>query len=99
MDIELLCRFYKQGAKFKHVDKVLAKFRLGGATANSIFKKKNDYRIVVQTCGGSKCDCNIIWAKAVFKHYCMKIIFAIFGEDIRFKLKSLKNKIKPPEYA
>lgn len=93
MDVELLCRFYKKGAKFAHIDKVLAKFRLGGATANSIFKKKEDHRIVVQTCGGSERDFRRIWIKALCKNYCMRLFFAIFGEDIWFKLKAFKNKI------
>lgn len=85
MDGDLLCRFYKQGAKFYHIDKSLTKFRMGGTTADNIHKKKNDYRLFVKNFGGSDLDFRIIWGKALLKYYLIKFSTSIFGERFRFK--------------
>lgn len=90
MDIELLCRFYKNGAKFSYVDANLAKFRLGGTTADPIFKKKEDYRLFVESYGGTKWDFRRIWAKAVIKYELIRLSYFLFGNDFKFKLR--KNK-------
>lgn len=47
MDIDLLVRFYKNGAKFKHINKTLARFRLGGATSSKFSKKIPDIHTFV----------------------------------------------------
>ena len=44
MDVDLLMRFYKAKAKFKHVNKELAVFRLGGVTSNPFWKKLNEVK-------------------------------------------------------
>lgn len=53
MDLDLLMRATRQGAKFRHVDIDIAVFRLGGATEDSIFKKKEEYIYIVRKNGGS----------------------------------------------
>lgn len=90
MDIELLCRFYHQGAKFKLVDKCLAKFRMGGTTADPIFKKKEDYRLFVESFGGTQKDFKKIWRKAVAKYRLIKLSYTLFGNDFKFKLRNNK---------
>lgn len=86
MDIELLVRFYKQGASFKLVDKPLAQFRLGGTTGDSIYKKKEDYRYFVKSYGGTEWDFRWVWAKAVLKYNLIRIGTTLFGDDLRFKV-------------
>lgn len=93
MDIDLLCRFYKKGAKFIHVNKDLAKFRMGGTTADSIYKKKNDYRQFVKNVGGSEWDFRKIWLMAILKYNLIRISTKLFGEGFRFKYYKLKKKI------
>lgn len=86
MDIELLVRFYKQGAKFSFIDKPLAQFRLGGTTGDSIYKKKEDYRYFVQSYGGSVWDFRRIWLQAVVKYWFIQAGYRLFGADLRFKV-------------
>ena len=85
MDIDLLCRFYRKGAKFIHIDQDLAKFRMGGTTADSIYKKKEDYRQFVKNFGGSRCDFELLWIKAVIKYNMIVFVTKVFGEGFRFK--------------
>ena len=73
MDIDLLVRFYKNGAKFFHVDTPVARFRRGGATSSSLFDKKKDYYIFVERNGWSKSQFKIIWAQAIFKDIAKRI--------------------------
>lgn len=85
MDIDLLCRFYKNGASFIHIDQDLAKFRMGGTTADNIYKKKNDYRLFVTNYGGSNWDFKRIWCQAVIKYYLIQLSTCLWGESFRFK--------------
>ena len=87
MDIELLCRFYKQGAKFALVDAPLAQFRIGGATNDPIYKKKEDYRIFVQSFGGSSWDFRWIWFRAVLKYHLIQLGYCLFGSDLKFRIQ------------
>lgn len=91
MDIDLLCRFYKKGAKFIHIDKNLAKFRMGGTTADSVYKKKEEYRQFVRNYGGSTRDFRRIWLSAVVKYNLIRFTTLIFGEDFRFTYYKIKN--------
>lgn len=84
MDADLLCRFYKRGASFMHIDKDLAKFRMGGTTADSLHKKKDEFRRFVLNFGGTNNDFITLWTKKVFKYYIIKISTFIFGEGFRF---------------
>ncbi len=94
MDGDLLCRFYKQGAKFFHIDIPLAKFRIGGTTADNIHKKKNDYRLFVKNFGGSEIEFRFIWGEALLKYYIIKFCNSLFGESFRFKYYHFMNYIR-----
>ena len=87
MDIELLCRFYQQGAKFKLVEKPLAKFRIGGTTNDPIYKQKEDYRAFVQSYGGSSWDFRRIWMQAVIKYNLIQLGYRLFGNNLKFKIQ------------
>ena len=87
MDIELLCRFYKQGARFLLVDEPLAKFRIGGTTNDSIYKKKEDYRAFVQSFGGTEWDFRRIWMQAVIKYHLIQLGYRLFGSNLKFKIQ------------
>ena len=87
MDIELLCRFYKQGARFLKIDQPLAKFRIGGTTHDSIYKKKEDYRLFVESYGGSSWDFHWIWLKAVVKYSLIQTGYRLFGSNLKFKIQ------------
>ena len=93
MDIDLLCRFYREGAKFIHINKDLTKFRMGGTTADSIYKKKKDYQMFVKNFGGSEWDFRRIWMEAIIKYNIIKLSTSIFGEGFRFKYYSFRKKI------
>jgi hypothetical protein len=88
MDVELLCRFYKQGAKFLLIEEPLAKFRIGGTTSDSIYKKKDDYRIFVKSFGGSSWDFHWIWFQAVVKYNLIQLGYRLFGSDLKFKIQN-----------
>ncbi len=62
MDLDFLMRATKHHAIFKHVDINVAVFRLGGATNDSIFKKKKDYLTIVQKNGGSWLQSHLFYA-------------------------------------
>ena len=87
MDIELLCRFYKQGARFLLIDSPLAKFRIGGTTNDSIYKKKEDYRAFVQSFGGSSWDFRRIWMQAVIKYNLIQWGYRLFGKNLKFRIQ------------
>ena len=89
MDIDLLCRFYHQGAVFQLVDAPLALFRMGGTTNNSIYKKKEDYRLFVKNFGGSQWDFRWIWLQAVVKYNLIQLGYKLFGSNLRFKLNKI----------
>lgn len=88
MDVELLCRFYKQGARFLLIEEPLAKFRIGGTTSDSIYKKKDDYRIFVKSFGGSSWDFHWIWFQAVVKYNLIQLGYRLFGSDLKFKIQN-----------
>ena len=87
MDIELLVRFYKQGARFLLVENPLAKFRIGGTTNDPIYKKKEDYRAFVQSYGGSAWDFRRIWLQAVVKYNLIQLGYRLFGSNLKFKIQ------------
>ena len=52
MDVDLLIRLYNAKAKFKYINHDSALFRLGATTADDVYKKKNDIKLLVQNNGG-----------------------------------------------
>ena len=66
MDLDFLMRATRQQATFRHLDINVAVFRLGGATNESIFKKRKDYLAVVRKNGGSWLQAQLFYAFLVF---------------------------------
>ena len=90
MDLELLCRFYRLGATFKYVDADIAEFRIGGATSDSIAKKKNDLFLLIRKNGGTTLQA---WSYYSFLRLfdCGKrVLNFLFGEDFKRKLRYRK---------
>lgn len=57
MDLDLLRRFYRAGAKFKKIDRVLGRFNVGGvSTAAGIENGFEERRKVILNNGGTKFD-------------------------------------------
>ncbi len=84
MDLDLLYRFYRMGAKFIHIDNTLAKFRIGGTTSDNLWKKRKDFLLFVTNNGGTKYDFYKLWTIANIRNFAKKTVFAIFGEKWRF---------------
>ena len=97
MDAELLCRFYKSGAVFSYIDCDLTKFRLGGTTAQSIYKKKEDVRYFVESFGGSEWDFRVLWFKKVVKYHLLQVGYFLLGDNMKFKLNHFAGWIKARE--
>lgn len=54
MDLDFLMRATALDAKFKYINIDIAVFRLGGATSDSIFKKRKEYIYLIMKNGGTK---------------------------------------------
>ena len=91
MDVDLLIRFYRHGAKAIHIEKLLVKFRIGATSSDSVFKKKSDiYKIVINN-NGSKWDFYCKWTKCVINYFGKKIATMLLGNNLIGKLQNLKN--------
>lgn len=90
MDLDFLMRAYRMGATFKHVNHDIACFRAGGATSNSIIKKRKDYIRIVRDNGG-----NSFQAYLFYSYLCLtqivKHTINIFGSDISQKIRYKKK--------
>lgn len=90
MDYDLLLRLYKGGCIFKYINHDAALYRSGGATGDSIFKKKNDVKTVILNNGGSYFTYISVWSLQVIK-YVIKIIFTkVFGPKLRLMIRHSK---------
>jgi len=85
MDMDLLCRFYQKGARFLFVDAVLTRFKTGGTTSDSLWKKKNDYRLFVRNFSGNRLDFLRVWWTFVVKCTLINGLVGVFGEEFRYK--------------
>ena len=74
MDIDLLVRFYRNGAQFKHINKTLARFRLGGATSSKFSKKIPDIKLFVLGNGWTKLDYYYVLVISFIRDLIKKII-------------------------
>ncbi len=86
MDLELLCRFYREGAVFKYVDADLAMFRIGGATSESLRKKKDELMLLIRKNGGTAFHAKLYYA-FVYVFDLAKSFLNLFGEDFKRKLR------------
>lgn len=81
MDLEFLMRAYHNGATFQYIPKTVAKFRLGGVTSLSIFKKKHDYIYMVRKHGGSWLQAHTFFCFLVITQT-LKSITNLFNTDL-----------------
>ncbi len=88
MDVDLLIRFCKAGAKSIHIDKELTKFRIGATSSDSVFKKKEDIKALVRNNKGTKWDFYCRWFKSIFIYYIKIIAGSLLSKKIIYKIKS-----------
>lgn len=74
MDLDFLMRATTAKVKFKHVDTPVAVFRLGGATNESIFKKRKEYISLIRKNGGSNLQAYTFYAFLVCTQTLKKIL-------------------------
>lgn len=74
MDLDFLMRATQAGAVFKHIDQPVAVFRLGGATNESIFKKRKEYIYTVRKNGGSFLQSYIFYTFLVLTQTTKKLL-------------------------
>lgn len=91
MDLDFLMRATREGAVFKHINQPVAIFKLGGATNESIFKKRKEYLLIIQKNGGSWLQAHVFYAFLVFTQTTKKLL-RLTGIDwirkIRYKTVS-----------
>lgn len=92
MDLDFLMRATRNHAKFKHIDINIAVFRLGGATNDSIFKKKNEYIYIIRKNGGNIFQAYIYYWFMVITQNTKKILKKT-GIDVvrRLRYKNIKQ--------
>lgn len=83
MDLEFLMRAYRNGGTFQYVPQSVAKFRLGGATSQSIFKKKHDYTYMVLKHGGSWLQANVFFCFLVMTQTLKRFTNLFYTDLIR----------------
>lgn len=91
MDVDLLIRFLRNGARFMHIDKSLTKFRIGATSSDPVFKKKKDYYNLIINNGGSKLDFYMFWYKSVLTYLIKVGVMSIAGRKTIDKLRSKLN--------
>lgn len=89
MDVDLLVRFIKQGAKFIHIDKPLTKFRIGATSSDPVFKKKSDYYNLIINNGESKWCFYKYWFKSILTYYSKVVAMSVLG---RTTIDRIRNK-------
>lgn len=87
MDLELLCRFYRNNVRMKYVDVDVALFRMGGITSTPLFKKKDQYMNLVLDNGGSMFSARMYYSYLCFIDYLKKVLNFIGGDDLKKKLR------------
>ena len=83
MDLEFLMRAYRNGATFQYIPQSVAKFRLGGVTNDSIFKKKQDYTYMVRKHGGTWLQAQCFFCFLVITQTLKRITNLFFTDFIR----------------
>ena len=80
MDKDLLIRFYDKGASFLYIDYDIALFRIGGATSDSLKKKKTEIMEVIRLNGGGKFQAYLVYCIALFRAVLKKTRYLIGGK-------------------
>lgn len=91
MDLEILRRFYKCGATFKFIDEELAKFRMGGITADTEKIKTNERKQLIKDYGGNQFDL-FIYIMYIKAFEFSKALINLFGSELRYKLRYKRTK-------
>lgn len=86
MDLELLCRFYRFGARFRYIDADLALFRMGGVTSDPLSKKKKELMLLIRNNGGSVLQAKLYYA-FLYVFDKAKSFLNLFGEDFKRKIR------------
>lgn len=81
MDMDFLIRATKAKAVFQYVDTDVAVFSLGGATEQSIFKKRKDYVYMIRKNGGNLLQAYIYYIFLILTQEIKKTLY-IKGTDI-----------------
>lgn len=90
MDLDLLTRFYKAGAKMKQLDFDAAMFRIGGVTFTPIWKKKDEMKRMVRKNGGSWLQSNVYYWGMFVQELIKRTLNVIFGDDFKRKIRYRK---------
>ncbi len=89
MDLDFLMRATRIKAKFKYMDIDIAVFRLGGATSDSIFKKKKEYIYLIKKNGGNVLQAYMYYSFLVVTQV-LKSLLNIKGLDIVRRIRYKK---------
>lgn len=92
MDLDFLMRATKAHAKFKHIDIDIAVFKLGGATSESVLKKKKEYMYIIRKNGGSTFDSYLFYYFLVITQTIKKCLTSSKYDIVRqLRYKSVKG--------
>lgn len=90
MDLDFLMRATRNNARFKHLNIEVAVFRLGGATSDSVFKKRKEYVYLIRKNGGSILQAYIYYTFMVVTQTFKKLL-NIKGADIVRRIRYKKS--------
>lgn len=90
MDLDFLMRATSIGATFKYINVDVAVFRLGGATSDSIFKKRKEYIYIIKKNGGTKFQAYAFYFFLIVTQTTKKLL-KLTGIDIVRKLRYKKT--------
>lgn len=85
MDTDLFRRFSAKNAVVKHIDTVLAYFRLGGVSQSSEKKRRRELKYILKKNGSNVFQVFLFDCYYRLRMF-VKHIVSLFGEDFRFKL-------------
>lgn len=91
MDLDFLMRATSMGAKFKYMNIDVAVFRLGGATSDSIFKKRREYIYLIKKNGGTTFQAYVFYTFLVITQTTKKLL-NFTGVDVVRNLRYRKMK-------
>lgn len=92
MDLDFLMRATRNKAKFKYMDINIAVFRLGGATSDSIFKKRKEYVYLIRKNGGNILQAYVYYSFLILSQVLKRLLY-IQGIDIVRRVRYKKYKL------
>ncbi|MDO5074777.1 MAG: glycosyltransferase family 2 protein [Bacteroidales bacterium] len=82
MDLDLLLRFQRNGARMKHCDFEVAKFRIGGVTSHDFGRKSEEYRQLLPRNGGTASEAFLFYW-GLWLQDRVKRLLDHFGPDLK----------------